>query len=94
MKITNNGISQTSLTPAQATPDAASVGRDAPVGSAAEGDAYTPSAEWVRLIELAKAEPEVRESRVQEVLARLQSGAYLDATSASKTADAILVALD
>ena len=94
MKITNNGISQTSLTPLQQTADSMSVSRDASATTTAESDSYTPSAEWTRLLELARQEPEIREGRVAEVVARLQSGVYLDAAAAEKTADAILSSLD
>jgi len=94
MKIDNNGVSQTSVTPAQPTPGAVPT-QPASVGSAAsESDSYTPSAELARLIGLANQEPAVRDNRVRDVMQRLQSGEYLTPQSAAKTADAILNSLD
>jgi hypothetical protein len=90
MKITNDGVSQSSVTPALQTP-AAVTAQPAGVESAApDSDSYTPSAEFARLIGLAKQEPAVREDRVREVMLRLQSGEYLTPQGAASTADAIL----
>ena len=95
MKITNNGVSQTSLSPTQQTSGAAPAAREAQTDAAAEpNDAYTPSAEWLRLIEQVRQEPEIREDRVREAIQRLQSGEYFSPAAAAKTADAILNAMD
>jgi anti-sigma28 factor (negative regulator of flagellin synthesis) len=95
MKITNNGVSQASVTPPQGTPGAAPTQRDDAVdGAAQEGDGYTPSAEWLRLVDLVKQEPAIREDRVLEVAQRLQNGEYMSRESAEKTADAMLNSID
>ena len=91
MKVTNNGVSQTSLTPAQQTPGASPVQREGQIeGAAQDNDTYAPSAEWVRLVNLVKQEPEIRADRVREVAQRLQNGDYNSPESAANTADAIL----
>ena len=95
MKITNNGISQSAPTPAQQVPGTPPTARDSQVDGAAQtSDAYTPSVEWLRLVDLVKREPEIREDRVREVTQRLQNGDYFSPESAAQTADAILNSLD
>jgi cell division protein FtsN len=95
MKITNNGVSQAAVNPAQSTPGATPISRDAaPASVTSESDAYTPSTEWLRLVDLVKQQPEVRADRVREVAQNLQSGAYSSADSAERTADAMLQGLD
>lgn len=91
MKITDAKVSQSSLASAQpAAPVASSADEASSVHAGAECDAYTPSAEWSRLIGLIQNEAEVRADRVLDVSQRLQSGAYLSPDSAEKTANAIL----
>lgn len=95
MKVTNNGVSQTTRTSSQPAADASGVARDVQVDVPAQPkDAYTPSAEWLRLVELVKQVPEIREDRIHEVSQRLQRGDYLSPDSAAKTADAMVRALD
>jgi hypothetical protein len=95
MNITNTGVSPASVNPAQTTPGAAPLSRDASSeGVTAESDAYTPSTEWLRLVDLVKQQPDVRADRVFDVAQKLQSGVYSSADSAEKTADAMLQNLD
>ena len=95
MNITNDVVSQASVNGAQSTPGAASVSRDAPAAAVTpESDAYAPSTELVRLVNLVKQQPEVRADRVREVAQKWQSGAYSSSNSAEKTADAMLQCQD
>ena len=95
MKITNHGISNVAMT----TQPEVTASTDAPRESAAatptsSADAYSPSQEWVRMLDLVKQQPEVRADRVQQVMARLARGDYATAESIAKTADAILSSMD
>jgi hypothetical protein len=92
MKITNNGISSTPLTPPQ--PVQAGSRESTVDGVPVSGSGYTPSAEWVQLIDQLNQEPEIRMDRVQAVLDKLNEGGYLSADSAEQTADAMMNALD
>jgi hypothetical protein len=95
MKVTSTGVSQTSLTPAQQAAGASPAARDAqPEGATQSNDGYTPSAEWLRLVDLVKQTPDVRDNRVREVAQRLQNGDYLSPEGAARTADAMLHSLD
>lgn len=93
MKITNDGISSTTpQTPASATPATSRESEAAP--PPASDTVYTPSAEWMRLLNQLSLQPDVRPDRVEAALARLQRGDYLSPESAAKTAEAMLNAQD
>jgi anti-sigma28 factor (negative regulator of flagellin synthesis) len=95
VKITNHGVSQPCVNNAQQLAGAASSAQDTQAAeTSAEADAFTPSAEWVRLVALAKQEPEIRADRVSAVLERLQNGDYFSDASAAATADALVNSLD
>ena len=94
MKITNHGISQTPPTPKTEISPAVDGPRETTADSVvADSDAYSASAEFVRMLDLVKQQPEVREDRVQQVLERLQRGEYFSPQSAEETADAMIGSL-
>ena len=67
-----------------------------PVRKGAKGDSIAVSSEAMekselfRVIELVKAEPDVRADRIAELKAKIDDPAYLDETVLSATADRIL----
>jgi len=89
MKITQFGLGQT-------PPPSRSQGNDALTGAGSEPSTdtslhgYSPSPELTQLIDLVRAQPEVREERVQAVLARLKNGHYSSPASAQAAATALL----
>lgn len=89
MKITNDGISSTPLTPSPAVPPAPAGAKET---DAVPRDAriYTPSAEWLQLLAQLKEQPEVREDRIQDVLLRLNQGYYDLPGVDERTAEAML----
>ena len=94
MKISNLGVTSTPL-PSQQLGAIASVGgQSAPSGAASETSAYTPSSELIKLVDLARQQPEVRTERVQAATQRLQQGDYQTPAAAHQTAVAMLAALD
>jgi len=95
MKINNHGISGASMTPKQGiSAPGVGTGKDSTDAIAPESNAYSPSAEWLRMLDLVRQQPEVREDRVQEVIERLRRGEYSSPESVEKTADAMLQSAD
>jgi hypothetical protein len=94
MEITNRGIASTSV-PQPQVDAAASASGDQPVPSVTpNASTYTPSSELVRLLDQVRAQPEVREDRVQAATERLQQGYYNSQTSIDQTAQAMIRAGD
>lgn len=95
MKITSNGISSLPLKPPEelslSAPDPRESESPPPLAAT---DSFNPSPEWLRILNLVKQQPEVREDRVQQAQQRLQRGEYLSPQSAEETVEAYLRALD
>jgi hypothetical protein len=90
MEITNYGVRNAPLTPqAQLEQTSASGNQSAP-SPTPNSSAYTPSAELTRLLNQVRAQPEVREDRVQAAAASLQQGTYNCQTSIAQTAQAMI----
>jgi hypothetical protein len=90
MEITNRGVNNAPLTPQAGIEAAASASVDTTAASAAPTvSTYTPSAELVRLLDQARAQPVVRADRVQAAIERLQQGYYHTSTSIAQTAEAV-----
>ena len=95
MKITNLGVANTSLTsPSPLEEVVAAAGEPSNQGVAADPQGYTPSSALLRLIDLARQQPDVREERVRAASQRLEQGIYHTPASAAETAAAILDRLD
>jgi hypothetical protein len=91
MKITNLGVANTSL-PSQPQVEAAGAagGGESAETSAANAKGYTPSSELLRLVDLVKQLPGVREDHVQAAAQRLAQGYYHTQASIENTAAAML----
>jgi hypothetical protein len=94
VKITHQGVSQSSVTKTHLAGAAPAARESQSAEASAETDAFTPSAEWVRFAALVKQEPEIRADRVSAVLERLQNGDYFSDASAAATAEAFINSLD
>ncbi len=95
MKVSNDGISNSPTTPKQPVQTTSPPGRDVAVqGPSKEANMYTPSPEWLLLLEKVGHQPDVREDLVQAAMARLGRGEYATPASAVKTAEAMLNSLD
>lgn len=93
MKITNNPSTSNSVLPTQSTSTSAAPSSEKTTDAVTtSSDGYTPSAEFQRLLDQVRDQPDVRFDRILEVTKRLASGEYSTLASAEKTADAILKA--
>jgi hypothetical protein len=91
MKIDCNNIPQSSINSAQHLAGTAPNARDGQAADASTStDTYTPSAEWSRLLDLVKNEPEIRPDRISSVMDRIKSGEYFSSFSAAATAQAMI----
>jgi hypothetical protein len=86
MKITNLGVNNTLLS---SQPPIDESGSSVAAGLT-DKKGYTPSAELLHLIHLARQTPEIRPERVHAASERLAKGEYLTPASAAKTAAAML----
>jgi hypothetical protein len=90
MKITNLGVASTSL-PSQPQVEAAgTAGGAAAAQNNPDAKGYSPSSELLRLVELVRQLPEVREEHVQAAAQRLAQGHYHTQSSIENTAAAML----
>ena len=95
MKVSNDAISNGQTTPKQPVQATSPPSRDvAAQGASKDAKLYTPSPEWLLLLEKVGQQPDVREDLVQAALARLGRGEYATPASAVKTAEAMLNSLD
>lgn len=94
MKIHSTNVAQTSVPAAGQLAGAASCPGDASAEPTGATDAFTPSAEWLRLLAFVKQDPEIRAERVKAAAERLQNGDYFSSASAVATATAMLHGLD
>jgi len=95
MKITNLGVTSTSLTSGAPVDETVQTAAGLPAASADSGaKGYSPSAELQQLIYLVRQQPDVRDDRVTAAMLKLQQGYYLTPASAESTAAAVLTAVD
>ena len=94
MKIDSSGTSNSPVVPRQPVQPNQTMAKVAAEGIPQDSSGYTPSQEWVQLLDQVKEQPEVREDRVSSVVERLRQGYYSKPEIAMQTAEAMLNSAD
>jgi hypothetical protein len=95
MIINNRPVANTVLPTGPQVDETAAVAGDQTTQSASTPAlGYTPSPEFVKLSQLVRQQPAVREDRVQMARQRLADGYYNSPGAAAKTASAMVNSLD
>ena len=94
MKINTNGLSNSPLAPKLPVLPTQTSPQTSTKGLPQDSSAYTPSSEWLHLLDQVRQQPDIREDRVSAVMERLRQGYYATPDIAAKTAAAKLDSLD